>query len=137
MRECFVASIFIFVNIKISGVNYDDNAVAPFKWSKLLDERLDEARLSLKSVEKDIFTPLSTVEITVALNDKPPRSLDYAIATDQASEVPPGSGQYDHELTLIEPTKIMERVSCETLSFQNSLGRTYTANAVEAEPVYE
>ena len=125
-------------NIIIDGVNYTKNAVLPIKWGGLLDERLDEGHLSLKSVAKNIFEPLTPVELSLGITAKPQtETCDFVVASDEASENPPGSGQYDHELTLIEPTKLLERIPCETLSFQNSLGRTYTYDAVPAEPVYE
>ncbi len=110
----------------------------PIKWNRLLDERLDEGHLSLKSVKKGVFLPLTPVALSLGITGKPDtETLDFLVAADQSSENPPGSGQYDHELTIIEPTKLPERITSETLSFQNSLGRTYTVDAVEAEPVYE
>ena len=123
--------------IEVDNVAYTTHGVSPFKWSGLLDERLDEARVSLKSVSKDLFAPLTPVKITVAIGSAPSQELDYVIASDESQEVPPGSGLFDHELTLIEPTKLLERVTCETLTFQNSLGRTYTSNQVKADPIYE
>ena len=117
------------VSVTINGIDYTANAALPIKWSGLLDERLDEGRLSLKHVDVDIFPIGSTVSID--------SELDFVVASDEASESPCGGGLFNHELSLIEPTKLLEGIIVETLTFQNSLGRTYTSNQVKVEPVYE
>ena len=119
--------------ITIGNVDYSKYLVYPFKWSRLLDERLDEKRISLRFVpNKPVFSPGEEVVITSG-NE----TIDYIIASDSSMENPPGSGNYSHELMLIEPTKILEGIAVETLTFKNSLGRTYTSNPVKVEPVYE
>ena len=126
------------LSIKINGKEFNKYAVLPFKWSSYLDERLDEGRISLKGVPNKLFTPLTPVVIDCKLSEKSTHEiLDFVVSSDEASEIPPGSGMYDHELVLIESTKILERITCDTLTFQNNLGRTYTAKQVKVEPVYE
>lgn len=126
------------LSIKINGKEFNKHAVLPFKWSSYLDERLDEGRISLKGVPNKLFTPLTPVVIDCTISGKTTHErIDFVVSSDESSELPPGSGSYDHELVLIEPTKILERIVCDTLVFQNNLGRTYTAYQVEVEPVYE
>lgn len=120
------------VTVKIGGEDYSQYAVLPVKWSALLDERLDEATLELKPVPVRIFTPMTEVTVESDAAD-----LYCVVANDESIETPPGSGVYFHTLTLVEATKKLEREPCETLAFQNNLGRTYTGNPLPAEPVYE
>lgn len=52
-------------------------------------------------------------------------TLHMFVANDRAIETPVGSGRYNHELYLIELTKITERYICDTLTFTNPLGVEY------------
>lgn len=123
--------------ISINEVDYSANALLPFKWSGLLDERLDEARISLKGTSVPTFTPQTPVTVTLSVGDEAPLVLDYVISADEATEIIQGSGKFDHELTLIEPTKILEGIAGDTTVYQNNLGRTYASNPIKAEPIYE
>ncbi|MDE6618522.1 MAG: hypothetical protein K2K13_05820 [Clostridiales bacterium] len=101
----------------------------PIKWNALLDERLDECRLSVRQVTTELYPIGAQVKITVGYTDK-----DFIISADESVEVPPGSGKYDHELSLIEPTKLLEGIVVESLTFANSLGHMYGNS--EASPAY-
>lgn len=54
------------------------------------------------------------------------------IANDRAIEVPVGSGLYNHDIYLIELTKITERYICDSITFTNSLGNSYLDNQQKA-----
>lgn len=121
------------VTITIGNTDYSKYIVYPFKWNRLLDERLDESRISLRVVPgKRVFNQGEPVVLKSG-----EETVDYIVASDASTEQPPGSNKYDHELILIEPTKILEGIPVETLTFTNALGRTYTANSVKAQPEYE
>lgn len=47
------------------------------------------------------------------------------IANDRAVEMPIGSGKYNHEIYLIEATKIAERFIGDSLTFTNALGNNF------------
>ena len=51
--------------IKIDEKDYTAHTVFPIKWSKLLDERLDETRLTLKSLKENVFAPLTSAQVTL------------------------------------------------------------------------
>ncbi len=133
----------------IDGVNRTGKLLMPLKWGDFLDERLDEAHISLRAIKKQNFLPLTPVEIVINQteyygdrpdNDKAINKVDtlyYVVSDDDATEITPGSGLYSHELGLIEVTKAAERVVADTLTFTNSLGQTYTASDEYAEPVWE
>lgn len=121
------------IKLIIDGVDYTQHLALPVKWNALLDERLDEGRMSLRHIKKDLFR--IGAEVRLDLGDG--SDMDFIVSEDEATEIPCGSGYYNHELMLIEPTKILERIPVETLTFTNSLGRTYTGNPVKVEPTYE
>lgn len=118
----------------IDGVDYTQHLALPVKWNALLDERLDEGRASLRHTKKDLFRIGARVTLNLGNGDG---DIDFIVAEDEAAEIPCGSGYYNHELMLIEPTKILERIPVETLTFTNNLGRTYASNPIKVDPVYE
>lgn len=124
--------------VYINGINYTHNAVVPLKWANFLDEQLDEAIVTLRHVQRKIFPPLTPVEIrltnelywkvngpTVSVRKE---TKQFIIANDNASESPVGKKLYDHELYLIELTKILECIIVDTCTFTNDIGRIYTNN---------
>lgn len=122
------------VQVTIDGQDYAKYVPLPIKWSPLLDERLDEARLSLKHAPVSLFSPLTPARVT--LNDGTDTAVyNWVVASDQATEVPPGSGFFNHELYLIEETKTLEGIIVDALTFTNSLGRDYTQNAKPIKPI--
>ena len=56
----------------------------------------------------------------------------FIIANDKAIEYPIGSGRFNHELYLIEATKIMEGYIGDTLMFTNPQGNVYTDDSENA-----
>lgn len=112
--------------VKIGNTDYS-NAIFPFKYGDFLDEQLDYATLTLARVKKAFFAPATPVFIeieSVTNGVRKFKRLQYAIATDNAVESPVGSGEYRHNLTLIEPTKYLE-IPLETLCFTNAGARNY------------
>lgn len=54
-------------------------------------------------------------------------TINMIIANDRAVEVPVGSERYNHEIYLIELTKLMERFIGDSLTFTNTLINNFTA----------
>lgn len=135
------------VTVYIDGINRTSNTVMPLKWANFLDERLDECVLSLRGVKKEVFAPLTPVEIVLTNNlywskaSEPTKvrskTKHFIVATDTATEMQVGSGLYNHDLYLIEVTKAAECVVVDTVTFTNDLGRSYTENAPNAVPQWE
>ncbi len=137
--------------VYIGGVNRTARTVLPIKFGNFLDERLDECNLSLRAVKKEVFSPLTPVEVRVKQTeyfgewDNSPRltgvedeQVFYClVANDNATEVRAGSGLYNHELYCIEVTKAAECVVVDALTYTNDIGRNYTDTDVLAEPVWE
>lgn len=123
--------------ITIDGVDYTRYIPMPVKWSSLLDERLDEGRLSLRNCLTPLFPPLSRVTIDFTDTQNTLTQLVFLVSADEATEIPVGSGHFNHELMLIEETKKLEGVIIDSLTYTNALGRDYSQGSVEVQPVYE
>ena len=102
----------IYIDIGGWG-GYEKNVALPIKWNSLLDERLDECILNINNVTDSIFRIGDEVKIRIY----PQIELDFIIASDTSTQVPAGGNRYNHELKLIEPTKILEGIVVETLAF--------------------
>ena len=145
------------LTLKINGEDYTRKVVFPFKFADLLDERLDEAYLSMKNLKLETpFQPLSLVEIELVCVGEQKvsgikettrsdiaQSYDnenhiltqtmskrYVVATDKVNEYPVGSKLYTHDLYIIEETKILEGFIGDSLSFTNALGNNYLQGTV-------
>lgn len=131
--------------IYIDGRNQTYGAVLPLKIGEFLDEQLDEATVSLRCIKRANFAPLTPVEIRVKNilywsreGDGETREKTYyfIVAEDNAEEMPPHSGLYNHELYLMEVTKAAERVIVDSLTYTNDIGRVYTNTESYAVPIW-
>lgn len=130
-------------SVKINGINLTRYAVLPLKKANMLDERLDEAYISLRHVRIDKFSPATRVEITernavlygtnTISNES--NTTHYIVVNDDAVESPAGSGLYDHDIYIIELTKLLELVVTESLTFTNALGQLYDLSEIAAYAV--
>ena len=122
-------------SVKIDGKDYTQYVPFPIKWENALDEKLDYARITMKSVPKAVFAPLTPIEILMTDKNGNEYALNQLVSTDTAAETPPGSGRYNHETFIIEQTKKLEGIIVDALTFTNDLGRTYTLNSPLDIPV--
>lgn len=106
----------------------------PIKWGNMLDETLDTTRLSLKQFDKNIIHPLTPLQVTMTDKKGKTITLDTVVTTDEAAEIPVGQGKYNHEITCLEETKILEGIVVDALTFTNDLGRNYTSNNIWVVP---
>ncbi len=142
--------------------DFSKHAVFPFKCADFLDEQLDECEATLKRVSKEYFSPLTVVNITLINNPSAKFSSITAIknrqenesvsiahnfnktitetyqkvfivANDYSVEQPIGSGKYNHQLYLIEVTKILEGYIGDSISFTNALGHNYAEESSSGE----
>ncbi len=123
---------------KDSGGNYTQaiNGKLTFTFSNslLLDERLNEAYLYIVRSSIPYFEPTTEIKVVVndGTNEKP---YYFIIASDRAQELPNGSGKYKHEIHLLERTKLLEGIYCQSITFTNSQGNVYTKNPLNVRPV--
>lgn len=123
----------ITFKLTIGGEDYTTHTPFPIKWSSLLDERLDEGRISLKHCKRELFPPMTPVKI-ISTSRLKTVEKSFIVAMDGSVETPVGSGWFNHEIQLIEETKLLEGFIVEALTFTNDLGRNYTNDASLVTP---
>ena len=115
------------------------NVVIPVKFGQMLDEQLDYAIVSLSRVKRRLFKPLTRCRLVITTTTEyggtQTHETEYFVANDNYTESPVGSGIYNHELSLIELTKLLECFPVETLCFTNPNGNDFTRGA--SAPVLE
>lgn len=95
--------------ILIDNVDYTKNVALPFTEQYVLDQSLDNGVLNIKGIKREeIFKPFTIVEII-----KNEDSYKYFVAQDLVVEIV-GTDFYNHDLTLIEETKILEKKVVDT-----------------------
>ena len=128
--------------VYINGINITNSCVLPLKWANLLDEQLDECYLSIRHSSVKNFKPLTPVEIHLKNSlyygnqtiDEQKVIKRFVVANDtNVTENPIGSNLWDHDIYLIEITKIMECIVVDTITFTNDLGRLYSGNIKPVE----
>lgn len=129
-----------YFSVSIDGLAYK-NAVFPFKYENLLDEQLNSATLSLTRTQTPYFKPATPVFITIrSVNEANGevydqiKTLEYIVSFDRSVESPVGSGFYKHELSLVEPTKLLE-IPIESLCFRNAGARNFGDEGFDAVEV--
>ncbi|MCH5165654.1 MAG: hypothetical protein J1G01_04565 [Clostridiales bacterium] len=120
--------------ITINGIDISSHVAMPIKFNALLDERLDESRLSLRHTDVKIYDIGAVVEIEITNLDQSVVTRHYIVSADDSVEIPAGSGFYDHELSIIESTKLLEGSVTESLTFSNDLKHIY--DNTEASPAH-
>lgn len=97
----------------------------PVNIGQRLDERLDEAVINIKGSTLEYIPPTTRIILTTDAESPQKKDHYFIVANDNSVEVPLGSGKYNHELSLIEATKLLEGIQCQTLTFTNSNGESY------------
>lgn len=118
------------VSIKRDGAWQPINAtpVFPFSWGELLDERLDEAYITVYDSPEQTYKRLTDVKVSIRnKTDAGDKTKDeyFIIASDNSYELPVGSGKYKHDIYLIERTKLIEGIFCSTITFTNTKSNNY------------
>lgn len=111
-------------NIVIDGVNCTRYFTFPFTIQETLDESLDSAMIQLTGMEREEpFKPFTDAELGTDADGR----IDMLVANDEVTEIF-GRGLYNHQITLIEPTKLLERYVMGAKAFTNHAARMYTSS---------
>lgn len=95
--------------ILIDGVDYTSSCSLPFKEQYVLDSALDNGVLNLFMIpRKEVFKPFTPITIT-----KDNDTYTMLVASDKVTEIV-GTGKYNHDLVLIEETKLLEKKVVDT-----------------------
>ena len=101
-----------------------------------LDEALDECYITVYGSEIPNYTPTDIFKLVFEEDSSTAATAYYTLAEDEAYEYPIGSGYYKHTLHLIEPTKLLEGVVCQSITFTNNLGTTNLNAQIEVPPSF-
>jgi hypothetical protein len=112
--------------------------VFPFNYGQLLDERLNEAYITVMNSAVKSYRPTTEFRIDLVENareaEENTTSQYYIVASDNAYEYPVGSGKYKHKLYLIERTKLLEGIMCQSVTFTNAKVNIGSFDFEEAVP---
>ena len=111
--------------------DYTKYLVLPFTDTMTLDDSLDSATVDLRGLGKTRIKNYTKVRIT-----KDTHSQTYLVANDLITEVV-GTGKYNHKLTLIEETKILEKFVVDSCTVTQPLYKDYYSLRKEEEPTTE
>lgn len=108
--------------ILIDGVDYTSSCALPFKEQYVLDSALDNGVLNLFMIpRKEVFKPFTPITIT-----KDNDTYTMLVASDKVTEIV-GTGKYNHDLVLIEETKLLEKKVVDTNTTTQPLIHDYEA----------
>ncbi|MBQ8289321.1 MAG: hypothetical protein IJY01_00415 [Clostridia bacterium] len=119
-------SVFYYDNDEWIEVAGDNGRLAmPLTFGNMADDRLDELRLVIMSSPVECFKPTTPFLVymgTLEGEDATGRYRTFTMGIDNSVEMPIGSGLYRHDITLYEPTKLLEGIPCQTITFTNNNG---------------
>ena len=107
-------------SIFINNVDVTQYGVLPIKTSRKLDEALDGGRIDL--VSTPFATPFEPQSI-VTINYDDTDSERFVVAVDKVDQSIMDREIYDHQISIIEETKILEGKLVDNLTFTNVLSR--------------
>lgn len=99
----------------------DGSVVYPFTTSNLLDERLDEAYVTVINSSVALYSPMT--EMRIEIEDGATVKYYNMVVANDSPKKNLLTGRYDHSLYLVERTKILSGIICPSLTFTNDLLR--------------
>ena len=94
--------------------------VLPLNIQDLLDESLDLAQFVCYNSSEERYKVGKSVKIELYEGNTRATTLYCTVANDDAKEYPNGSGEYKHTVSVVEPTKDLEGVFCQTNTYTNA-----------------
>lgn len=120
----------------IKGKDYSRFLPYPYKETKVLDESLDNATFELVNLSQDIvFRPLTPVYIEIT--DGITTESRYAVVINDSISENVQLKKYNHQISIMEETKCLERFLIGGKTTTNSLHREYPSYKVQVYPEYE
>lgn len=107
-----------------NGSSWDDVTLyvkRGLQFNSRLDEELDTSIVIINNTRQNYYEPFTKIKITVGS-----KTFNYYIDFDEVTSLGKNEALFQHTLSLIEPTKILERYDCDNLRFTQPLnGTTY------------
>src|SRR5574344_998813 len=111
--------------ITIKGTDYSRFLVCPKKTQKTLDESLNQGVITLKNMVSDLpFEPLDEVVLD---------GTQWLIGADNVTQKIYGTkSRYQHDITLLERAKLLEKYFVDSCTFRNPLIKLYLDDPIKA-----
>ena len=118
--------------------DYEETGVVfTFRYSELLDERLDEAYVDIYNSYVEAYAPTSDVRVEIYQNNALADTQHYIVSNDNSTEYPIGSRKYKHTIHLLERTKLLDGIVCSALTFTNVMSDSDIIPAKTIANLYE
>lgn len=104
--------------VPINGI-----VVYPYTFSNPLDERLDEGYITVINSTVEKFPPMTELKIT--LDDGITTKTQSMVIANDTPKKNILSGRYNHNIYVVERTKILSGFVCPSLTFTNDLYKKY------------
>lgn len=111
---------------KVSGV-----VDTPVTFGDYLDERLDEGYITIYRSDEPLFHPDTELRIEITEGETTTRRY-MLVSSDTSDEAPNGSGLYTHRINLIERTKRLEGIICNSITFTNATKQAVSGGIEQA-----
>lgn len=136
MRKIYVDEISSITTLGARKTKRINGVVLPIGIGELLDERLDEATLTIFNDQAEKYEPMTEMCITID-EDGEKTEYYFIVANDKAERVfpLPGVTRTKHELYLVERTKMLEGIVCPSLTFTNML--SHVLASLDTKPLIE
>ena len=121
----------------LTNLTFISGMVRPFATTDTLDDTLDSGRIMVTGLSVlPPLKPLSVVRIDILDKNTPVGHRNYCVGDLKSVKrrYEQNIYLYDIELSLVELTKKLERIICDTMTFSDNLGKDYLTNANPANP---
>ena len=121
-------------NVTINGTDVTEFVAIPISEQFARDESLDASFLKLSCCDfQEPITPMSNVNITITDDFGNEKKSYFIVSSDNVTEVI-SLGKFNHELLLVEETKILERYVGSAKTTTNPLYRDYIYEQTTVKP---
>lgn len=128
----------IKVNEKNRGWTTLGNCVRPFTYGTTLDDTLDSGKINVKSATYGkVIKPFTLLSIAI-YEDNVLQDTVYCLVANAEREMVrrDGTPLYNHNIEVVELSKLLERDVCDTMTVTNYLGHNYTQGGSIAQPAF-
>ncbi len=110
---------------QVNGNDKPSVSVTPLTTEDLLDEALDQAFIVIANTQIEVIEPTTEVKVVIHQEGQADVEKYYIVGEDESTQTPIGQGFYTHKLSLIERTKLLEGIYCQSLAFTDRLPNLY------------
>jgi hypothetical protein len=126
------------INEKNQGWTTLGNCVRPFTYGTTLDDTLDSGKINVKcATYGKVIKPFTLLSIAI-YEDNVLQDTVYCLVANAEREMVrrDGTPLYNHNIEVVELSKLLERDVCDTMTVTNYLGHDYMQGAQTALPVW-